>query len=152
MTEAPTGRPRTWPNYIGFGIMALALAAAAFFVVELVTKKDDTARFERERRESKARTDALIESLDRDREFADVSARAAKTTVYQRRMDVFDGQCRGAGRPPFGFMVEGGTYAVNALVASRSACAPLGPGENRTNIYCCSNNKLADVVNPGQEP
>lgn len=144
-----------WRVYVGLGMIAIALGIVGWFVVGLVLRNDEEkARRARAETERTLRdVDETVKKLDAAASRASADARVVtQTTFHQTRQQVFDGQCRGKGSPPFGFIVEGGTYAQNQLVAGRSACVAFGAGDNITNIFCCPTQDLAAVVNPGHDP
>jgi hypothetical protein len=95
------------------------------------------------RRAAEAKTQRTLEEARRAREDLEkaIELRNAVPALRQRvevsRFPGLDGQCAGKGAPPQGRIYQGARYEENAAVAAADGCAPLSPGKNITNFFCC---------------
>lgn len=74
---------------------------------------------------------------------AETKRRIAGAKFTSTRFDGLDGQCKGKALSPFGYIVEGSTYADNVIVGQAVGCTPFGDPENNiTNMFCCTTGKV----------
>lgn len=129
----------------------MALLLAVLFVVRL-SFSFRAARLEAEASAQKLLDDSRKRSEELERSIQVAKAaqrkRLSAATFHATRFAGLDGQCLGKGKSPYGYVIDGSTYADNVVVGAAASCEAFGSArvENITNFFCCRQDNLPAIL------
>ncbi|MFO0757032.1 MAG: hypothetical protein U0359_11110 [Byssovorax sp.] len=136
-----------------FGLAAGAVLAAIFIVRLVFSVRTMQAEAEANTQKAIDHARENTQRIDRQLEAAKTALEAqrkriASATFRASRLNNLDGQCLGKGKPQYGYLIEGSTYADNVIVGNAASCEAFGPAgvDNITNFFCCHQDNLPPVL------